>query len=100
MPAKRSYRLGSSKTALISGFTRARSVTASSPATTARPAVGRAPGQQADRRGLARAVVAEQAEDLALGDAERDAVDGAHRAVPLFEARDLDHRLTAHARSG
>ena len=60
----------------------------------------RAPGEHADRRRLARAVVAEQAEDLALGDAERDAVDRAHRAVVLLEVRDLDHRLSAHARSG
>src|SRR5207244_3108111 len=49
-----------------------------------------AAGEHADRRGLARAVVPEESEDLALGDGEADAVDRVHVAVMLFEPRDLD----------
>src|SRR5205823_6489582 len=42
-------------------------------------------------RGLARAVRAQQAEDLAGCDVERDAVDGQDRAVGLVDLSDLDH---------
>ncbi len=43
-----------------------------------------------DRRRLARAVGAEEAEELAGADAQRDAVDGGKAAVPLDEMLDLD----------
>ena len=53
--------------------------TTSYPATVAVPAVGRQQrGQHPQRRGLAGAVGPEEADDLALGDVEVDAVDGAH----------------------
>ena len=45
-----------------------------------------------DRRGLARAVRAEQAEHLARGDVEAQAVDRAAVAVALLERDDLDRR--------
>ena len=50
----------------------------------------RAPGQHADGRRLAGAVVAEKAEDLAFARREADVVDGAHLAVVLGEVLDLD----------
>jgi hypothetical protein len=46
-------------------------------------------GDDADRGGLAGAVRAQQAEDLALADGERDAVDGDGVPVALDEVRDL-----------
>jgi hypothetical protein len=45
--------------------------------------------QHPDRRGLARAVCAEEAEDLALTDRERDAVDRREGAEALGELPDL-----------
>jgi len=50
--------------------------------------------EHADRRRLARAVRAEEAEHLAPLDGERDAVDGVHRGfrVALLEALHLDRR--------
>jgi hypothetical protein len=47
-----------------------------------------------DRGGLARSVRAEDAEDLAFGDRERDVVDRDQRSVRLAEMLDL-HRLLA-----
>src|SRR5438093_2740063 len=49
--------------------------------------------QHADGRGLARAVGAEDAEDLAGGDVERDAVHRREVAEALGEALDLDGRV-------
>ncbi len=43
-------------------------------------------------RRLAGAVVAEKAEDLALGDSQGDPIDRAHVLVVLAEILDRDHR--------
>jgi hypothetical protein len=43
-------------------------------------------GQHADERGFARAVGAEQTEELAVGNVERDAIDGQILAVLLDDA--------------
>ena len=54
---------------------------------------GRGPGERAqhvDRRALAGAVGAEEAEDLAASDGERDTADGLDLAVGLDECLDLD----------
>ena len=48
-------------------------------------------GDQRDRRGLAGAVGAEDADDLAGADLERHAVHGAQRAEGLPQAADLEH---------
>ena len=48
-------------------------------------------GEHAHGRGLAGAVRAEKAEDLAAFDREADVVDGGEGAVPLGEVLDLDH---------
>ena len=57
------------------------SAATSTPATLALPDVGQHPGREhADRRRLAGAVGAEQAEDLTALDGEGDAVDGVARA--------------------
>src|SRR5262249_21882898 len=53
----------------------------------------RAAAEDADRRRLAGAVVAEQAEDLALGDVERDAVERLHLAVAFVESGESDRWL-------
>ena len=50
-------------------------------------------GHHADQRALARAVGAEQAEDLALGDREADALDGFKVAVALDDVLDRNGRL-------
>ena len=56
-----------------------------------RAAVGvQQPQQDADGRGLAGAVRAQEPENLALGDAERDLVHGAHASEALGEPFDLD----------
>jgi hypothetical protein len=56
-----------------------------------RPPVGaRQPGDHVDQRGLARAVRAEQAEELALADGEADAVQGQHRTKALLDPANLD----------
>ena len=71
--------------------TSARCRTTSYPATTADPAVGAAQrAQHLDRRRLARAVGAEEPEDLARLDLERDLVHGGQLAVTLDEADDRD----------
>ena len=58
------------------------------------PRVGRAQAlEDLDGRRLAGAVRAEQAEDLAAGDLEVDAVDGDEVAVALGQAADADHRI-------
>src|SRR5262249_61425870 len=49
--------------------------------------------QHQDGRGLAGAVGAEQAENLAGLDRERDPVDGGRAGVALGEAEGLDHRF-------
>jgi hypothetical protein len=46
--------------------------------------------EHVDRRALAGAVGAEEAEDLAAGDGERDAADGLDLAVGLDEGLDVD----------
>src|SRR5262249_50456224 len=48
-----------------------------------------------ERRGLPRAVGAEQAEDLAATDTEADVVGGRERAEPLRQVAGLDHRALA-----
>ena len=48
-------------------------------------------GQEADGRALARAVGADEAEDLPLADGEAQVVDGHEIAVPLGEVDHLDH---------
>src|SRR5262249_3601197 len=63
------------------------------PAHPDRPAVvGVHAGEDLDQRGLARAVVAEQADDLAGKQLTRHVVDGAHRAKVLVHADHLDKR--------
>ena len=52
--------------------------------------------QQLDDRRLARAVRAEQAEDLAALDGHRQAVEGAHASVLLGEVDRLDRRAVRH----
>ena len=74
----------------MTGLIRARSRTTSCPDRGTPGRWSRAPGKHADRRRLSRAVVAEQAEDLTLGDRECDAVDRAHLPVMLLEAVHLD----------
>ena len=65
----------------------------SKPAMTALPVDGRhVAGQDPHRRRLAGAVGPEEAEDLALVDAEADVVDGGEAAVLLGEVLNLDHR--------
>ena len=49
--------------------------------------------EHANRRGLAGAVAAEKAEDLAAPDVERQSVDGHERAEPAREIPDLDRAL-------
>ena len=49
------------------------------------------PGQHVEDGALARAVGADQAEDLALGDLERDVVDGGEAAEALGESSDAQH---------
>ena len=51
------------------------------------------PEQHPHGRGLAGAVGAEEAVDVALADVEVDVVDGAHVAVRLGQAAGLDHRV-------
>ena len=56
------------------------------------PDVGRKEGrEEADRGALARAVGADEAEDLSLADGEAQVVDGHEIAVPLREVADFDH---------
>src|SRR3546814_8494360 len=62
----------------------------------ARADVGQAQ-QHPDGGGLARPVGAEQAEDFAAPDLERDVVDGAQTAVPLGYAMRLD-QVVVHRR--
>ena len=51
------------------------------------------PGEDLDQRRLAGAVVAEQREDLALAQLERDVAQRERRAVLLGEPRDLEDGL-------
>ena len=63
------------------------------PATRPSPAVGRKQRrQESDRRALAGAVGADEAEDLTLADGEAQVVDGDEIAVALGEVAHLDHR--------
>jgi len=48
------------------------------------------PGDDRDQRGLAGAVRAEQPEELALGDLERDAAQGLEVTVALVDGADVD----------
>src|SRR5262249_54575438 len=57
------------------------------------------PAQHADGGGLARAVGAEDAEDLAGADVEGDVVDRPDRPETLGQPADLDRRLVAHRRA-
>ena len=63
----------------------------------------RPPRQHADGRGLAGAVVAEEAQDLALGHAEADIIDRTHITVVLGEPLHLDDgaagAVSTHSRS-
>src|SRR5580700_9154487 len=54
--------------------------------------------QHQDGRGLARAVRAEETENLPAPDGERDVVDGDRRAVVFGEARGLDDGIFVHRR--
>ena len=55
------------------------------------------PGDGADQRGLARAVGADDGDDLALGDLERDAVERLRVAVEEVEIADGQHHGRAAA---
>src|SRR5215470_10795820 len=50
-------------------------------------------GEDADRRGLPRAVRPKQAEDGARGDLEVDTVEGGHGVEPLGESLDSDGKV-------
>ena len=66
-------------------------VKTSKPATTTLPSVGHVARDHAHRAGLARAVGTEEAEDLALLDAEADVIDSRDRPVAFREVLDLNH---------
>ena len=72
----------------------------SRPSTLTRAAVGAGQAlEDLDRRGLARAVWPEQAEDLAALDLERHAVDGTHVAIGLVQVGNGDDvRGVGHGR--
>ena len=79
--------------------TAAASRTTSNPATRALPAVGhRERRDDPQRRRLAGAVGAEQAEDRPPGDLEVDAGEGDGRTEVLRQAFDFDHQLVVHRR--
>ena len=61
---------------------------------------GQQPGQHLHRRGLAAAVGAEEAEDLAALDAEAHVIDGGEVAEPLGQAVRLDGRRAVRGRRG
>ena len=50
------------------------------------------PRDRAERRGLARAVAAEDGDDLSLADRERDTVESLYRAVASLDAVELEQR--------
>ena len=50
------------------------------------------PRDRAERRGLARAVAAENGDDLSLADRERDTVESLHLAVASLDAIELEQR--------